>query len=69
LLPRLCKETREEEIEKTRKFKPLFKIILWLMRKKGKQKGLILKSTASEILLLFLISLNQHMRNLSWTVS
>jgi hypothetical protein len=34
LLPRLCKETREEEIVKTRKFRALFKIILWLMRKK-----------------------------------
>jgi hypothetical protein len=55
--------------EKTRKFSPLFKIIWWSMRKKGKQMGLILKSTASETLLLFLISLNHHTRNLSWTVS
>jgi hypothetical protein len=37
--------------------------------KKGKQMSLILKSIASETLLLFLISLNQHTRSLSWTVS
>jgi hypothetical protein len=68
LLPRLCKE-RGEETEKTRKFRPLFKTILWPRGKKGKQMSLILKSIASGTLLLFLISLNQHTRSLSWTVS
>jgi hypothetical protein len=68
LLPRICKE-RGEETEKTRRFRPLFKTILWPRGKKEKQMSLILKSIASETLLLFLISLNQHTRSLSWTVS
>jgi hypothetical protein len=65
---RLCKE-RGEETEKTRKFRPLFKTILSPRGKKGKHMSLILKSIASGTLLLFLISLNQHTRSLSWTVT
>ena len=68
LLPRLCKE-RGEEIEKTRKFRPLSKTIVWPRKKKGKRMSLILKSIASGTLLLFLISLNKHKKSLLWTVS
>jgi hypothetical protein len=46
-----------------------FQIIWWPRGKKGNQMSWILKSIASGTLLLFLISLNQHMRSLSWTVN
>jgi hypothetical protein len=45
------------------------KTILWPRRRKGKHMSLILKSIASGTLLLFLISLSQHTRSLSWTVN
>jgi hypothetical protein len=38
----MCKE-RGEETEKTKKFRPLFKTILWLRGKKEKQTSLILE--------------------------
>jgi hypothetical protein len=62
-------QRERQETEKTRKFRPLFETILWPREKKGKQMSLILKSIASGTILLSLISLNQHMRSLSWTVS
>jgi uncharacterized small protein (DUF1192 family) len=62
-------QRKEEETEKTREFRLLFRTILWPKRKKGRQTSLILKSIASEKLLLFLISLKQLTRNLSWIVS
>jgi hypothetical protein len=62
-------QREREEIERTKKFRPLFKTILWPKKKKGEHMILILRSIASGTLLLFLISLNQHTRSLSWTVS
>jgi hypothetical protein len=49
-------------------FRPLFKTILW-PKEEGETDELDPEIHCLETLLLFLISLNQHTRSLSWTVS